>query len=377
MRLTARQLNRATLARQMLLRRERAGVVEAFRRVAAVQAQEPASPYIALWNRVQGFDATELDRAFAEYAIVKATLMRITLHAVDAADYPAFHEAMQPTLRAARMNDRRFTRTGLTKADADALVPAVLEFASKPRTNAEAEGWLDARLGVTPKPGVWWALRQAGPLVHAPTGGPWSFRPRPSYIAAPRQERSGDITTAQGHLVRRYLEGFGPASVHDIAQFGLVGRSMLRDAVQSLGDTLVRLEGPDGKELLDVPDGTIPSEDSPASPRLLPMWDSVLLAYADRSRIVPAEYRRVVARSNGDTLPAVLVDGYVAGVWRPADRGIELTAFLALDDDAWADLDAEARALVALLADREPAVYRRYARWWGDLPQAAVRIVGG
>ena len=189
--LTARQLNRATLGRQLLLRRESLDVVEAAHRVVALQAQEPPSPYLALWNRLIDFDPPDLDRAFADHAVVKATLMRIALHAVDATDYPAFHEAMQPTLRAARLNDRRFRRAGLSIADAEALLTRVLEFAEGPRTNAEAEAWLDERLGVTPKPGVWWAFRQFGPFVHSPTGGPWSFGPRPSYVAARDQQRTG------------------------------------------------------------------------------------------------------------------------------------------------------------------------------------------
>src|SRR5829696_7437061 len=116
--LTARGLNRATLARQLLLERTSLDVVGAVRRVVALQAQEAASPYLALWNRVAGFDAADLDAAFAEHAVVKAALMRITLHAVAADDHARFHHAMQQTLRAARLNDRRFRATGLTPADA-------------------------------------------------------------------------------------------------------------------------------------------------------------------------------------------------------------------------------------------------------------------
>src|SRR2546423_2140650 len=106
MRITSRGLTRAALARQLLLRREPIGVVDAVRRVVAVQAQEPASPYLALWNRIARFDPAELDAAFADHQVVKATLMRITLHAVHAGDYRAFREAMDPTLRAARLNGR-------------------------------------------------------------------------------------------------------------------------------------------------------------------------------------------------------------------------------------------------------------------------------
>ena len=107
------------------------------------------------------------------------------------------------------------------------------------------------------------------------------------------------------------------------------------------------------------------------------MWDSILLAYADRARVIPDAYRKLVIRSNGDSLPTLLVDGYVAGVWRPVDGGIEATAFEPLADDAWAGLETEARALLAFLADRDAAVYRRYARWWDGLPAAEVRVLGG
>jgi hypothetical protein len=105
------------------------------------------------------------------------------------------------------------------------------------------------------------------------------------------------------------------------------------------------------------------------------MWDSVLLAYADRSRVIPPDYRRLVIRSNGDVLPTLLVDGHVVGVWRPAEGGIEATAFRKLSKEDWRGLEAEARALVAFLAEREPLVYRRYARWWTSLPSAEVRVV--
>ena len=378
-RLTARQLNRATLGRQLLLRRERLDVVDAVHRVTALQAQEAASPYLALWNRIVDFDPADLDRAFASGTILKATLMRITLHAVDATDYAAFHDAMQVTLRGARLNDRRFTRSGLTGDDADALVPAMMRFASRPRTNAEAEAWLDKRLGVLPKPGVWWALRQFGPFVHAPTGGPWSFGPRPSYIAGPKRPKAGPGEPAQEHLVRRYLEGFGPATAKDIAAFGLIYVPLARAGLRSLVDAglVERLEGPDGIELFDVRDGLRPPEDAIVPPRLLPMWDSALLGYADRSRIIPPDYRRRFIHQNGDVLPALLVDGYVAGVWRPVDGGIEATAFHRLSRDDWAGVAAEARRLRTFLADRDPAVYRRYNHWWTKgLTGAEVRVVG-
>jgi hypothetical protein len=376
-RLTPRQLNRTTLARQLLLERARLDAVEATRRSVALQSQEPASPYVALWNRVEGLDPADVDRAFRDHALVKATLMRVTLHTVTAEDYPAFHDAMQPTLRGARLNDRRFRRTGLTHADADALVAKALAFAKEPTTNAEAERWVREHIGEFPEPGIWWAFRQYGPFVHAPTGGAWSFGPRPSYRASPLKAGFGDPATATPTLVRRYLEGFGPASIADIGQFCLLSRPLVRAATEALGDELLEREGPDGKPLYDVRGTSITQAETPAPPRLLGMWDSVLLAYAERGRIVPEEYRRVIARNNGDTLPAILVDGYVAGVWRPVDDGIEATALRPLTKTDWTGLEAEAQALRRFLADREPDVYRRYGRWWAELPAAEVRVLGG
>ena len=137
------------------------------------------------------------------------------------------------------------------------------------------------------------------------------------------------------------------------------------------------LERPDGAKLFDLAGAPLPPEDIPAPPRLLPMWDSILLAYADRGRVLPPDYRRLVARSNGDVLPTLLVAGYVAGVWRPVEGGIEATAFSRLPEDAWAGLAAEAAALTAFLADRDPTVYRRHTHWWKTLPSAETRVLPG
>jgi hypothetical protein len=388
-----RQLNRATLARQLLLRREPYpgpdGTTTAVRRLVALQAQHPASPYLALWNRVADFAPVDLDAAYTGRVLVRGTLLRITLHTVDAEDHPGFRTAMQPTLRGARLGDRRFTDTGLTAADADALRPRLLELLDRPRLADELVGWIDA---LHPEGGkrAWWALRHYGPFVHAPTDAPWSFGtkvawlPAPGFesVAAPDVEDSvpaeldGDPDVALVPLVRRYLEAFGPASVLDVAHFLTVQRARVRAAAASLGDELEVLEGPDGSVLLDVPGGLRPPAETPAPPRLLGMWDNVLLAYLDRSRLIPAEYRRVVTRLNGDVLPTLLVDGYVAGVWRTVDDAdgspcIEAHAFTPLPDHVWEALDDEAASLLTMLAGRDAHPYRRYDHWWAKLPEAA------
>ncbi|OII64741.1 hypothetical protein BJP40_01910 [Streptomyces sp. CC53] len=375
MEITERALNRAALHRQLLLERSTLGAADAVSRLVALQAQHPASPYLALWNRVAGFDPAALDNAFTAHAVVKATLMRITLHAVRADDYAAFRAALQPTLYASRLG-ARFAAAGLTPDDAHRLVPEVLRFADRPRTNADMEEWLAGRVGAERKAGAWWGLRAYAPLWHVPTGGSWSFGRRPAYAAAGTGAvpagREADPQALAG-LVLRYLHGFGPASVADVAQFAMVRRTAVREALSALGDAVEPLRGPGGTALFDVPGAARPPEDAPAPPRLLGMWDNVLLAYADRSRLIPPAYRPLVTRANGDVLPTLLVDGYVAGVWRPVEGGIEATAFHDLAPTAWDGLAEEARALTAFLADRDPRVYRTYDHWWAKLP-ADVRV---
>ena len=375
--LSDRALNRATLARQLLLHREKLSAVEAVRRIVAVQAQEFASPYVALWNRVDGFDPAALDAAFADHSIIRATLMRVTKHAVAAEDYPPFYNAMAPDLRDARVYDRRYAASGLTEADADDLLPHVLAFAKSARTRPEMEDFIAGRSG-GPRPWAWWALKTYAPLMHAPTGGPWSFGPRAARGAAPGTLPAEQREASLAHLVRRDLAGFGPASVLDIARFTQLGRATIRAGVRRLGDELTELPGPGGVTLLDVPGAPRPDEDTPAPPRLLAMWDSVLLAYADHGRMMPPGYRPIIRRGNGDVLPTLLVDGHVAGVWRPVAGGIEATAFHKLPKAAWTGLAAEAAGMVTFLAGREPLAYSRYGHWWTKgLPAAEVRTLPG
>ena len=373
-----RQLNRATLGRQMLLRRESLDAAAAVRRVCALQAQHPASPYLALWNRIGGFDPADLDAAYARREVVRATLMRVTLQTVRAEDYPEFHQAMVGMLRHSRLFDPRFTSSGLSIAEADALLPAVAEFTARPRTVGEIEELLSTLLGERKK-GVWWALRTFAALHRAPADGPWSFDDPPSFVAAGPKPGGGDAPVdAVGWLLRSYLRAFGPASARDFAQFTMLRRPTIAEAVRAavLAGEITELAGPDREPLIDVAGAVLPAEDSVAPPRLLPMWDSVLLAYFDRSRIIPAEYRPLVIRRNGDVLPVILIDGYVTGVWRPAEGRIEITTFRRLSEEEWKGVQEESDLLTRFLAGREPDVYRRYAHWWAKgMPSTQIRLL--
>jgi hypothetical protein len=391
----ARQLTWASLVRQRLLRRATGGAaadVEALvGRLVGLQAQEPASPYVAVANRLEVFDPTVLDDLLGDAALVKATLMRITLHLARAVDHPVWHAAVQPTLRAARLGDARYTGTGLVPDDGLRLVPALCRHAAQPRSPAELTAALAEHVGEEAAPWAWWALRSFAPLRHAVTGPPWAFGRRPSYVAvdpgadladwAARSAARSEAALAV--LVARYLEGYGPATVADAAQFLLVPRSRVAAAVAALESdgAVVRLPSTGRAPLWDVLGGHLPSPDEAAGtapPRLLGMWDNVLLAYADRSRLVPADLRRVVSRVNGDLLPTVVVDGQVAGVWRfvpgagaADDPVVEVSAYRDVDRATWDDLAAEAARLLGWAAPRDPALFGRYGHWWAKLPEPA------
>ncbi|PWW60423.1 winged helix DNA-binding domain-containing protein [Actinokineospora spheciospongiae] len=368
MALTPRRLNRSTLARQMLLTRESLDPAEAVRRLVGLQSQQPGSPYLALWNRLEGVTAEQVDAAYRDFDLVKCTLLRGTLHTVHRADHPPLRAAVQPTLRA-HLGDDRFAAE---PDEAGPLAAALAGRAAEPATKAELESWLTEQGW----PGTWWGMRFYAPLWHAPTGAAWSFGDRPSFVAAPAPDLSEEAVAAGlAELVRRYLAAYGPATVADMAQFAGVRRGRVRAVLGSLD--LVEHPAQTGPPLLDVPDAPLPDEDVPAPPRLLPMWDNVLLAHHDRTRLIPAEHRGHLTRVNGDFLPALLVDGRVAGVWRPADPGVEVTAFEALPGPVWEQLEDEAVSLTGFLGDRPSPIHTRHLAWWKSLPGGETRVLGG
>lgn len=370
MRLTARQLNRSLLQRQLLLGRQNRTPADALCAVVALQAQEPPSPYLALWNRLEGFDAGQLDDALADATAIRATLLRIALHIVHTDEYTTVHAAMSNNLRASRLNDRRFTGPGFTKADADGHLDSLLAFTAEPRTADEIVAMLRPLVPDRDAGKLWWAYRTFAPLRYVPVGPPWAFDVKDrNFQTAPTEPPRPTHEEALGRLLWRYLEGFGPATAKDFGQFALQRKPSVDTALQQVGDRLVRHEGPNGELLLDVPHGAIATGEEPAPPRLLGMWDNVHLSHVDRTRTLDDAIRPHVIRRNGDTLPTVMVDGRVVGVWRTTpEGGVEARLFREPGDDAVEALVAEAAALTAFLRTRTHAVYRRYDHWWTDLP---------
>lgn len=357
------QLNRATLARQGLLDRVAiADPVTAVERFAGLQAQEPASPYIALWSRLRKFDAAPLQEALHERRVIKASLMRGTLHLVSANDYLHFLPALLAGFRG-----RAMARGGglLSEREADALSERALTFAAEVRSNVELRDHVAGLSAALPVEVLWPLIRWRTAFVHVPSGAAWGFGRRPSYMASASflpDHRSVDTDDGLDRLVNRYLAAFGPASLPDIARWSGLTIARLRPAVQGIPG-LRHFIDEIGRALVDLPDAPVPHPDTPAPVRFLPMWDSVLLDHADRRRVLPEAYRRVVIAKNGDVAPTFLVDGRVAGLWWTAAEGrsrIVLEPFEALSQRTGAVLEAEAEKLGAFLAASEPAVYSRY-----------------
>lgn len=365
--LTGDALNRATLARQLLLEPATGmDAVEAVERIGALQAQEPASPYVALWTRLADFDPAALRAAFADHRLVKGTLMRVTVHAVSRRDYRHYLPAVLPMLRAVR----RWDPPGVEAAPIEAAAAALLEFAREPRTGVELRDEA-GRLTGAPGEEAWWRIRRHVPFLHVPADLPWSFGPRSRLIDA-RRPLGGETLASeeQGtvHLARRYLAAFGPASLADMGNWSGLTVTRLRPATSALdaAGVLARFQDEAGRELLDLHDAPRPDAATPAPPRFLPMWDSLLLAHADRTRVLPAAYRPAVIGRNGDVLPTFLVDGRVAGLWWPerdaATTRIVLEPFGTLSRRDRRALDAEGARLAEFLGPREPGAFGRYRR---------------
>jgi hypothetical protein len=350
-----RELNRATLARQGLLERARGPVADVVGRLAGLQAQQADPPYVALWSRRTSQTIADLEAALTSRAVVKATLMRSTLHLVDARDYAAFDVATAES----RVANWRATarRAGVALED---VHERLLEFCAVPRTVAEIEAWLDpvaAAISAAAPAGVrntaFRAVSAGGGLVHVPPSGLYGTRDKPTYVAARDWLKGLPAPTPEAGLqttVTRYLTAYGPASVEDIGKWlGQPRLPRIHAALEALGDRVFRLSGDDGRTLVDLVDLPSPPEDTAAPPRFLSRWDSVLIGYDVRHRILPAAYRSAVAKPNADFLPTFLVDGFVAGLWS-VDRSKVSDALLRIE--ALAKLTSKERRAVEEEAER-------------------------
>jgi hypothetical protein len=338
-----RELNRATLGRQLLLARRKLGVLAAIERLAGLQAQWPPSPYIGLWTRLAGFRREALERAVRAGHVLKPTVMRGTLHLVTARDYAMFWWALRdmPTwygtnhlahaLRALAGTRKLAERAPLT-------YKAALAYLEHEHGHADD---LERRR-------IFHALRRRGHLLHTPDSALWRGRPSGVFHAYPEPEPM-DVSAARTALVRRYLAAFGPASRADFAEWSGLRVSDIADAVGAL-EPLRRFRDENGRELLDLPRAPLPPADTPAPVRFLPKWDNLLLAHADRTRVLPEDLRKAVIGKSGDVTQTFLVDGVVAGSWAEKNGKVAVTPFLPLPRAARRAVEEEAALLERWLA---------------------------
>ena len=337
--LTLRELNRATLARQLLLERKRLSPKAVIERLVGMQAQWPLAPYVGIWTRTTSFRPRALERLLVSGAVVKANVMRQTLHLVTPRDYALARSAM---------SEMNFPwETSLAKS----LAPSVRSLAADgPVTPAEGIAYMEREHGLTGLAGrrAWRAARASAHLLHHHETALWRARPEGRFVALD-EPKTHDPTEARAELVRRYLAAFGPATRKDMVQWSMMHVPAIQRALDRL-EPLRRFRDEQGRELLDVPRAPFPDPETPAPVRFLPKWDNVLLAWADRTRILPERHRKTVIGVNGDVAQTFLVDGFVAGTWRVVDGRVVAEPFARLERSVRREVDDEARRLEAFLA---------------------------
>lgn len=353
--LSDRELNRALLARQLLLKRAALTPAAAIEKLAGLQAQFSPAPYIGLWSRLTTFAIRDLEHALESRSVVKATLMRGTLHIVSATDYAPLVVAMTTS------RGDRWAPEARRLADAATVHRAALRYAKTPRTRGELAEFLTTQ-GVTKElsaPMLWWLIATQGWLVHVPPSGSWGHHRAGDLIAfdswiGPR--RLPDVADAVSLMVTRHLAAFGPATVDDISSWSSMRTPAIRTALTELGPRIRTFSDPRGRTLYDLRGAPLPGADTVAPVRYLPKWDSTLLAYAapERVRILSETHRKTVIAKNGDVAQTILVDGVVAGTWaltsKTALAVVTVTAFKKLAKADRTALTEEGERLARFIA---------------------------
>jgi hypothetical protein len=348
--LTLGQLNRATLARQLLLERQRLSAVEAVERLCGMQAQEARPPFVGLWTRAGAFRREELCEALLEREIVRGTLMRATLHLLSARDYVALRAALAPAMsQAMKVVGKRADGLELEK-----VLPVARElFDERPLTFNEARALLVERFPDVYDRALGYAVRLHLPLVMVPTEDRWAFPSVASFT--PAEGWLGPLSTdgSSEGLVLRYLAAFGPATAADALTWsGLPG---LKPVLEGLRPKLRVFKDERGRELFDLPDAPRPDEDVPAPPRFLPEFDNLVLAHADRTRVLADEHRPLVVTKNLRVRATFLWDGFVRGTWeverKKGSAVLKLTPFEPLPKRAVKELAAEGEGLLRFVEE--------------------------
>ncbi|WP_226485351.1 winged helix DNA-binding domain-containing protein [Streptomyces parvulus] len=339
-----RALNRATLARQLLLGRAEMPAEAAVAHLVGLQALNVKPPYHALAARLDGFTPRDLSEAMAGRRVARLVTLRSTIHTHTADDCLT----LRPLVQAARDRELHAFRKGLAGVDLDRLAVLARELVEEePRTMGQLREALLTEWPHADPRSLAVAARCRLPLVQVTPRGLW--------------ERSGQVrlTTAEHWLARparpapapdgtvlRYLGAFGPASVKDMQTWA--GLTRLREVFERLRPRLVTFRAPDGTELFDLPDAPRPDPDTPAPPRFLPEFDNLLLSHADRARVVPPAHKGRTWTGN-QAHRVLLVDGFAAGLWKTEDDTLVVEPFGRLTKEDRARIAAEGERMLAVL----------------------------
>ena len=341
--LTHRELNRAVLARQLLLERARLPIARAVERIGGIQNQYAPNGYIRLRSCVDGFERHDLTRALERKTVIQATLMRATIHIVSRRDY-------WPLVVAVRAAQKKWW----LRIDRSRNERELEQLARRLRTLLESGPVTQKQLVEVAGRG-WGGVGPWLDLVRVPPSGTWEQRRAHLYDLAERWVGPEDVgpDAALDHLVRRYLGGFGPAPSADIANWAHVAVRDLAPALERV--QLRRFRDEHSRTLFDLPRAPLPHAETAAPVRFLPTWDATLLAHARRAGILPEEYRpRIFQTTNPQSESTFLVDGRVAGTWRYADGRIRLDPFERLPRQVRTELAEEGERLAELYADAAP-----------------------
>ena len=353
--LSLRTLNRTTLARQLLLRREKVKVATAVQRVAGLQAQIPRPPFIGLWSRVDGFRRADLIRAIDRRDIVRGTLMRGTIHLVSRQDFIDWRPVIQPVLTRVMMS---VLGKVIAQFDLDLIVAAArTRFDADACTFAELREHLREEMPGVNERAMALIVRMLLPLVLTPeTGQRWAYHAAADFAVA-RSWLGKEIPTAgePEALALRYLAAFGPATGQDFQIWS--GLPAGRAVMNALRPKLRIFRDEEGRDLFDLPKASLVDDDEIAPVRFLPEYDNVLLAHADRRRMVHDDHRKHLFTKNLLIPPSFLVDGFVAGLWKVESKikakkrhvRMVLKPFSKLDKRARTALEEESEQLLRFI----------------------------
>ena len=322
-------------------------LVPTLERIAGLQTQYAPSGYIGLWSRMRNFRREALTTALEQRRVIQGTLLRSTIHMVSARDYWLCLAAIKQFRQTWW---RRIPRKEFGDLDMEAVAGALREHLAKgPRRADELKAVIAAR-GLPPV--TWGGVAHWLDMVRVPPSGTWDQRRADLYGLAETWTPAATQTESAGleHIVRRYLGGFGPASVPEIADWAGIPAAALPPVLARL--SLRRFRDENGNVLVDVPRGPLPDAATPAPVRFLPTWDATLLVHARRTQILPERYRPLVFNTKTPhSVPTFLVDGAVAGTWRFDHGRIVIKPFDSLPTRIRRQVDDEGKRLAVFHAD--------------------------